>query len=66
MLTEREIEEKLKENFAKLYEDGAVSPRIIGAWDVVDVGDVKSQGDACTAALAVSVGLRNYASFCTP
>lgn len=64
MLTEREIEEKLKKNFVRLY--AGAKPRIIGAWDVADAGEVKGLGDACSSVLAVSVGLRNYASFCTP
>lgn len=66
MLTEREIEEKLKTNFAKLYENTSSAPTMVGAWDVAEAGDVKGRGDASTAVLAVTVGLRNYASFCTP
>lgn len=63
MLAEREIEEKLKSAFAGLFEK---PPRIVGVWDVVEDGDVKGQGDASGSVLAVTVGLRSYASFCTP
>lgn len=65
MLTEREIENKLKEKFAALFSN-AYAPRIIGVWDVVEVGEVKGLGDACTCLLALSVGIRQYASFCEP
>ena len=34
MLTEREIEERLKEKFARLYEETASAPTMVGAWDV--------------------------------
>ena len=66
MLTEREIEEKLKEKFAKLFDTSDNAPSIIGAWDVTQPGEVKGRGDASTSVIAVAVGLRNYASFCTP
>lgn len=66
MLTEREIENKLKSVIANLYEDSAIKPIIIGVWDVADEGEVKGQGDASAAAIAVAVGIRSYASFCGP
>jgi len=34
MLTEREIENKLKANFAALYKNSSYAPRMIGVWDV--------------------------------
>lgn len=66
MLTEREIENKLKENFAELFQNVAEAPRIIGVWDVAEQGEVKGLGDASTCVLAVNVGIRQYASFCEP
>lgn len=66
MLTEREIEEKLKEKFASLFKDAKSSPSIIGAWDVAKAGEVKGRGDASTSVLSVAVGIRSYPSFCTP
>lgn len=66
MLTEREIEERLKTNFAKLYENTSSAPAMIGAWDVAEIGVVKGRGDTSTAVLAVSVGIRSYDNFCSP
>lgn len=66
MLTEREIESKLKTVVASLYEDNATKPVIVGVWDVADEGEVKGQGDASVAAIAVAVGIRSYNSFCQP
>lgn len=66
MLTEREIENKLKEKFAELFQGVADAPRIIGVWDVAQQGEVKGLGDASTCVLAVNVGIRQYASFCEP
>ena len=65
MLPEREIEEKLKASFAATF-TGDIVPRIVGAWDVADDGDVKGRGDASAAVFAVTVGLRAYDSFCSP
>lgn len=65
MLTEREIEEKLKEKIGATLANSK-SLRIVGAWDVKDIGEVKGQGDASKIVLAFSVGLRSYQSFCTP
>lgn len=64
MLTEREIEEKLKEKIGLTL--GNKTARMVGTWDVVDVGELKGQGDASKVVLAFSVGLRQYQSFCTP
>lgn len=66
MLTEREIESKLKDIIADLYRDSAIVPVIVGVWDVADEGDVKGRGDASVAAIAVAVGIRSYNSFCEP
>lgn len=66
MLTEREIEEKLKSIFASLFQDGKDVPRIVGLWDVTDIGEVKGQGDASKSVLAITTGIRSYASFCEP
>lgn len=65
MLTEREIENKLKEKFAALFQNQS-QLRIIGVWDVADNGEVKGLGDASASVLAVNVGIRQYASFCEP
>lgn len=66
MLTEREIEEKLKSIFATLFQNATTQPRMVGAWDVAEDGEIKGQGDSAASVIAVSVGLRSYASFCTP
>lgn len=66
MLTEREIENKLKDVIADLYKDSAIVPVIVGVWDVADDGEIKGQGDASVAAIAIAVGIRSYASFCEP
>ena len=66
MLTEREIEDKIKSVIAGLYDDAAIKPIIVGVWDVADEGEVKGQGDASVAAIAVAVGIRSYASYCEP
>lgn len=66
MLTEREIENKLKQKFAELFSNIADAPRIIGVWDVAEQGEVKGLGDSNTSVLALNVGIRQYASFCEP
>lgn len=66
MLTEREIENKLKQKFAALFENVENAPRILGVWDVAQQGEVKGLGDASTCVLALNVGIRQYASFCEP
>lgn len=66
MLTEREIENKMKDIIANLYRDSEIKPTVVGVWDVADEGEVKGQGDASVAAIAVAVGIRSYNSFCEP
>lgn len=65
MLTEREIENKLKERFSAMYQNQG-QLRIVGVWDVAEKGDVKGLGDASSSVLALNVGIRSYASFCEP
>ena len=66
MLTEREIEDNIKTIIANLYKDSEIKPAVVGVWDVADEGEVKGQGDASIAAIAVAVGIRSYTSFCEP
>ena len=63
MLTEKEIEGRLKEKLSEVF---PVKPLIIGSWDVKEEGEVKGSGNGDTCVLAVSVGIRQYATFQTP
>lgn len=67
MIAEQQVEgmvvRRISEAFAA---EGVVAPRIVGAWSFADEGEVKGTGDASSAVLAVSAGLRVYDSFQSP
>jgi hypothetical protein len=63
MIIEKQIEKAIMVSLAKLDLPGV---KIIGNWDIVAEGEVKGQGDATGAVLAVGVAPRSYDGFVSP
>lgn len=64
MIPEAEIESAIAAKVAAALTGHTV--RIVKSWEALAAGEVKGTGDATAAVVAIAVGIRSYASFCTP